>query len=100
VKLSINTFDDYIQKYILYLAVKRNLSQKSIKAYFSDLTCFMKWWNDGSITEQNIHTYFEELMHANKLKDTSVKRKHFIQSPFPLLRGKTMDNKFPHIRFW
>jgi integrase/recombinase XerD len=80
-QLEFNTilFDEYIKKYLLYLAVERNLSQKSIKAYLSDLNCFGNWCIESSVflvTKKSLHDYFEELTHSKKLKDSTIKRKY------------------------
>lgn len=72
-------FDEFVNKYLLYLAVEKNLSQKSIKAYLSDLNCFGTWRIENSVlsvTKKSLHSYFEELIHLKKLKDSTIKRKY------------------------
>lgn len=78
-ELSDTTFNEYVENYLIYLAVEKNLSKKTINAYLSDLNGFRKWCSENSfhsITKKELFTYFEELTSAKLLKDSTIKRKY------------------------
>lgn len=68
-----------INNYINTLRIERNLSEKSIKAYYSDLTNFVDWLKENFIELIDINTinsYIFWLQTTRKMKDTSIKRKY------------------------
>ncbi|CCV64259.1 predicted integrase, Lambda-type [Alteracholeplasma palmae J233] len=52
----------------------KNLSSKTIKAYYSDLVDFVNF-EQVDITKRNIISYLNHLRNERNLKDTSIKRK-------------------------
>jgi integrase/recombinase XerD len=67
-----------IQEYLDELIFQRNLSSKTIKAYYYDLTCLYKWLNDSEtvLETKSVTLYFQWLKKSN-LKETTLKRKQF-----------------------
>jgi integrase/recombinase XerD len=77
--LTLADFENYIAKYSEHLALERNLSPKSINAYFYDLRMLLNWSHAHSceiISETSLQAYFSELVNHSSLKDTSIKRKY------------------------
>lgn len=75
----------YIKQYEIYLSVERNLSQKSIKAYLSDLNRLVEWFNDNQIYDvnrDNLRKYLEQLTSEQTLKDSTIKRKYICFKAF------------------
>ena len=64
---------DYLSNFINYLQATKNLSDKTLKAYSSDLNQFFKYENN--ILAPNICAFISYLSIELKLKDTSVRRK-------------------------
>lgn len=70
---------NHLKNYISSLKTERNLSEKSIKAYYSDLLSLVTWMKDNSYQEFEsiqISSYIKWLQGAKKLKDSSIKRKY------------------------
>ena len=67
--------EKYIDVYIKEIICTKNLSNKTIKAYKSDLEDFFINNTDKQITSDSIVRYIKSLMEERKLKDTSIKRK-------------------------
>lgn len=68
-----------LEAYILSLKTERNLSEKSIKAYQSDLSDLISWMNRNSISDMakvQINEYIQWLQNEKKLKASSIKRKY------------------------
>lgn len=66
-----------IEYYLGILEHERNLSQRTLSAYRTDLTCFSQWTSGGEvagITTQEVRMYIEEIS-SNGLKNSTVKRK-------------------------
>lgn len=64
----------------------KNLSSKSIKAYYSDILNFVKFTNEQSnkiINSENIIKYIDTLRTIKKLKDSNIKRKIISFKIFP-----------------
>jgi len=71
---------EHLNSYISSLKTERNLSEKSIKAYYSDLSSLINWLTENnypSITHSQINFYIEWLQNSKKLKDSSIKR-HYV----------------------
>ncbi len=72
---------DYLENMRIYLRelkTSRNLDNKTIKAYNSDLSMFHTWLEERNaefINSDTINEYIEMLQNDKKLKDTSIKRK-------------------------
>ena len=64
---------DYLSNFINYLQATKNLSNKTLKAYSSDLNQFFKY--EQNILTPNICAFISYLNIELKLKDTSVRRK-------------------------
>lgn len=65
---------NYINKFLNEIRNTKNLSEKTIKAYKSDLIDFFLFTNEV-ITSNNIIEYIDYLNNTKQLKDTSIKRK-------------------------
>ena len=66
---------NYVDTYIKEVICTKNLSNKTIKAYKSDLEDFFDCIEDKVIVSETIVKYVNYLMGERKLKDTSIKRK-------------------------
>ena len=64
---------DYISKFINYLHATKNLSNKTLKAYTSDLKQFFNF--ERTILSPNICGFIAHLNTDLKLRDTSIRRK-------------------------
>lgn len=64
---------DYLSKFINYLQATKNLSDKSLKAYKSDLIQFFNF--ERSVLQPDICAFISYLNMDLKLKDTSIRRK-------------------------
>lgn len=64
---------NYLSNFISYLQATKNLSDKTLKAYSSDLNQFFKY--EQNILVPNICAFISYLSIELKLKDTSVRRK-------------------------
>ncbi len=64
---------DYLSKFIGYLQATKNLSDKTLSAYNSDLRQFFSY--EQNILHPNICSFISYLSSSLKLKDTSVRRK-------------------------
>lgn len=64
---------DYLSNFINYLQATKNLSEKTLKAYSSDLAQFFSFEN--CILAPNLCAYINFLSSKKKLKDSSVRRK-------------------------
>ena len=67
--------EKYVEAYIKEIICTKNLSNKTIKAYRSDLQDFFNCVEDKIIVSDTIVRYVNYLMGERKLKDTSIKRK-------------------------
>ena len=65
---------NYINKFLNEIKNTKNLSEKTIKAYKSDLIDFFLFVNDV-INSKNIIDYIDYLNNYKQLKDTSIRRK-------------------------
>lgn len=96
---NIKIISDNINNYISTLKIERNLSEKSTKAYYSDLTSFLRWLQESSIATINISTinsYIFWLQNINEMKDTSIKRKYVsLKSFFKYLVNNNIILKSP-----
>lgn len=64
---------DYLTNFINYLHATKNLSEKSLKAYTSDLKQFFEY--EYNIHHPDICAFISYLSKQLKLKDTSIRRK-------------------------
>lgn len=64
---------DYLSKFISYLQATKNLSQKTLSAYKSDLMQFFNFESD--LLHPDICSFIAYLNSSLKLKDTSIRRK-------------------------
>jgi len=74
-----------VNPYINALKTERNLTVKSTKAYYSDLSSFLHWLLDNKIDEIDIpiiNSYIYWLQNTRKMKDTSIKRKYVTLKSF------------------
>ena len=64
---------NYLTNFINYLQATKNLSDKTLKAYSSDLNQFFEY--EQNILDPDICTFISYLSTKLKLKDTSIRRK-------------------------
>ena len=64
---------DYLSKFISYLQATKNLSDKTISAYKSDLRQFFSY--EQEILQPDICSFVSHLNSQLRLKDTSIRRK-------------------------
>jgi integrase/recombinase XerC/integrase/recombinase XerD len=77
--------NSYIDNYISTLKTERNLSEKSTKAYYSDLSNFLYWLQENKISNidiNEINLYIHWLQNTKHIKDTSIKRKYVTLKSF------------------
>lgn len=70
--------EKHLDSFIIEMRNTKNLSNKSIKAYYSDILNFIKFINeqdDKLINSKNLIKYIDSLRTIKKLKDSSIKRK-------------------------
>lgn len=70
--------EKHLNSFIVEIKNTKNLSSKSIKAYYSDILNFIKFINeqdDKLINSKNLIKYIDSLRTLKKLKDSSIKRK-------------------------
>lgn len=70
--------EKHLNSFIVEIKNTKNLSSKSIKAYYSDILNFIKFINeqdDKLINSKNLIKYIDSLRTIKKLKDSSIKRK-------------------------
>lgn len=72
------SLEKHLDSFIIEMRNTKNLSNKSIKAYYSDILNFIKFineQNDKLINSENLIKYIDSLRTIKKLKDSSIKRK-------------------------
>lgn len=72
------SLEKHLDSFIIEMRNTKNLSDKSIKAYYSDILNFIKFineQNDKLINSNNLIKYIDSLRTIKKLKDSSIKRK-------------------------
>jgi len=72
------SLEKHLDSFIIEMRNTKNLSNKSIKAYYSDILNFIKFineQNDKLINSENLIKYIDSLRAIKKLKDSSIKRK-------------------------
>lgn len=70
--------EKHLDSFIIEMRNTKNLSNKSIKAYYSDILNFIKFINeqdDKLINSKNLIKYIDSLRTIKKLKNSSIKRK-------------------------
>lgn len=91
---------DYLLKFINYLQATKNLSDKTLKAYKSDLTQFFNY--EKSILQPDICAFISYLSSQLNLKDTSIRRKIITLKNFYnyLIDNEIIDNSpFRKLKF-
>lgn len=71
-------FEIKLNSFITEIKNTKNLDNKTLKAYFSDLTNFIEFINNQEskiINSENIINYIDSLKKIKNLKDSSIKRK-------------------------
>ena len=84
-KYNTELISNNVNPYINALKTERNLTEKSTKAYYSDLSSFLHWLLDNKIDEIDIpiiNSYIYWLQNTRKMKDTSIKRKYVTLKSF------------------
>lgn len=94
-----NCTKEHLNLYISALITERNLSKKSIKAYYCDLTCFISWMSENNIADiynLQISSYIKWLQNDKNLKDSSIKR-HYVtlKSFFKYLKSNKLISHSP-----
>jgi integrase/recombinase XerC/integrase/recombinase XerD len=86
-----------VKEYLHYLKTSKNLDDKSIRAYRSDLNMFQDWlriYGVKSVDSSVIEKYIDALQNAKKLKDASIRRKYVtLKSFFKFAQIDTRDCK-------
>lgn len=80
--VSIDIYKEHIGAFIVQLKSERNLSDKTIKAYYSDFKLFTEWAiakNKSQISHELIYEYIHWLQNNSDLKDTTLKRRYISQ---------------------
>ncbi|MFZ5968348.1 MAG: site-specific tyrosine recombinase/integron integrase [Bacillota bacterium] len=75
----------HIDHYITSLKIERNLSEKSIKAYYYDLSSLIDWFQENNYSEidnAHINLYINWLQNKKHLKDSSIKRRYVTLKSF------------------
>jgi len=73
--ISLNVVESQSERYLNDLAITKNLSEKSIKAYCGDINTFVKWCKKQNFAEIEIRTILEYVkMRSETVKDSSLKR--------------------------
>lgn len=71
-----------IEKFLVVIKSTKNLSDKTIVAYRSDLTDFMKSVNIENIDDNTVLFYIQELVQARSMKDSTIHRKLIVLKMF------------------
>lgn len=88
---------NFINKFLSTNKSTKNLADKTISAYRSDLKCFMCFANNESLDENIIIKYIEHLKQEKHFKDTTIKRKLVVLKMFFLFlteRGYIKQNYY------
>lgn len=71
-----------IAEFLKVTCSMKNLSSKTIVAYYSDLNDFNQFVTDKEMSEETVLAYIHELSQIRKLKDTTVNRKLIVLKMF------------------
>ena len=98
---SINIVNNQADRYLTNLAITRNLSEKSIKAYSCDISTFINWCENSSMSEIDVHAIQNYIKARSALvKDSSLKRSIIsLKAYFTYLEDKKLLCKNPFIDF-
>ncbi len=77
-----NDFNLTIPEFIRLVQSTKNLSEKTITAYKSDLNDFNSFVNHHELNNESILQYIQELTITRKLKDTTINRKLIVLKMF------------------
>ena len=88
--------------FLQLLSVERNLSNRTLNAYHSDLHCFMRWCRNSQVEtlDQNtILRYFHYLQATLRQKASSIQRKYFYPAILSLYKPGGSFNRtlFPFL---
>lgn len=86
-----------LQEFLRLIQSTKNLSDKTITAYWSDLKDFGKFLDQDAFTEQSILQYVQHLLYERKLKETTVQRKLVVLKMFSeylYRKGDLPDNYY------
>lgn len=96
---NIEFISNNVNNYINALKTERNLAEKSMKAYYSDLSNFLHWLQENQIDKidiSSISLYIHWLQNTKQMKDTSIKRKYVtLKSFFTYLVSKEIIDISP-----
>jgi integrase/recombinase XerC/integrase/recombinase XerD len=84
-----------INNYLHFLKGTKNLDDKTIKAYRTDLNSFRVWLKKTDINRLNskiVENYISELQRENRLKDSSIRRRLICLKSFFLRTGMKEQN--------
>ncbi|WP_026883459.1 tyrosine-type recombinase/integrase [Clostridium akagii] len=101
---STEVINNNIKLYINTLKTERNLTEKSTKAYYSDLSNFLHWLLDNKVDKIDvtvINSYIYWLQNTKKMKDTSIKRKYVTLKSFSkylLYKKIILNSPFENMR--
>lgn len=64
-----------ISNFIQKIEISKNLSSLTVKAYISDLSDYMNFYEEFTVSKQAVIGYIEHLRNERCLKDSTIKRK-------------------------
>ncbi len=76
---------EHLSNYISTLKSERNLTEKSIKAYYSDLSNLLSWMDQRDYTTFEyfqVNEYIKWLQEVKNLQDSSIKRRYITIKSF------------------
>lgn len=91
-----------VERFLELVRSTKNLSEKTITAYRSDLVDYLRFANGLSNYEDIAHLYVQHLMNERHPKDTSIQRKLVVLKMYCAdlcERGELKQNPFLQHRF-
>ena len=77
-----NSLSNLIDNFLITIQATKNLSDKTITAYNSDLKDFNKFLQNQPLDKNVLIRYIQHLTTERKLKDSSIKRKLIVLKMF------------------
>lgn len=90
-----NSNANFVNKYIMDVCIEKNLSIRTQKAYYSDLTKFLQWMTNTNVNDfndVNLKEYIHWLRNTKKLKDSTIKRNFItLKAFYTFLHSKSIS---------
>ena len=77
-----NKYQSITNEFLEHIRSTKNLSVKTITAYFSDLKDFNSYIYDNEINEETVVKYVSHLMDMRRLADSTINRKLIVLKMF------------------